>query len=132
MQQNRPTHSIILGYLAWIFGFIGLHRFYYGKPVTGFIWMLTLGVFFIGWIIDLLLIPAMQKDASDRFAAGATDYNVAWLLLVFVGLFGVHRLYMGKIFSAVLYLCTLGLFFIGILYDFATLNSQISDDNNMG
>jgi TM2 domain-containing membrane protein YozV len=29
------THSKTIGYLLWIFGFTGAHRFYYGKPVTG-------------------------------------------------------------------------------------------------
>jgi TM2 domain. len=39
MQRNN-SHSVIVGYLAWIFGFIGAHRFYYGKPITGTIWFL--------------------------------------------------------------------------------------------
>ena len=28
-------HSKLIGYILWIFGFMGAHRFYYGKPVTG-------------------------------------------------------------------------------------------------
>ena len=40
------THSVVLGYLLWIFGFLGSHRFYYGKPITGTIWFFTLGLFF--------------------------------------------------------------------------------------
>ena len=27
---QRDTHSKVLGYLLWIFGFLGAHRFYYG------------------------------------------------------------------------------------------------------
>lgn len=46
MQQN--THSTLIGYLLWIFGFLGSHRFYYGKPITGTIWFFTLGLFFVG------------------------------------------------------------------------------------
>ena len=41
MQQDN--HSKVIGYLLWIFGFLGAHRFYYGKPVTGTIWFFTLG-----------------------------------------------------------------------------------------
>jgi hypothetical protein len=37
---------------------------------------------------------------------------------------------MGKIFTGLLYLCTGGLFMIGVLYDFLTLNEQISDRNS--
>ncbi|MBA6414115.1 TM2 domain-containing protein [Parahaliea sp. F7430] len=129
MQQKPPSHSVFMGYLLWIFGFIGAHRFYYGRQITGIIWFFTLGLFFIGWIIDLLLIPSMARNADQRYQAGRTDYDLAWILLTFLGVFGIHRLYMGKIFTGILYLLTLGLFGIGILYDFLTLNGQISERN---
>jgi len=129
MQHEPPSHSVFMGYLLWIFGFIGAHRFYYGRQITGIIWFFTLGLFFIGWIIDLLLIPGMSKDADYRYETGPTDYDLAWILLTFLGVFGVHRLYMGKIFTGLLYLVTLGLFGIGVLYDFLTLNGQVSEQN---
>jgi TM2 domain-containing membrane protein YozV len=37
---QRDTHSLGIGYLLWIFGFMGSHRFYYGRPVSGTIWFL--------------------------------------------------------------------------------------------
>jgi len=125
----QDTHSKVIGYLLWIFGFLGSHRFYYGKPVTGTIWFFTLGLFFVGWIIDLFLIPSMDREADLRFQAGPIDYNIAWILLTFLGVFGVHRLYQGKWITGILYLFTGGLFFIGVLYDFWTLNDQISVRN---
>lgn len=126
MREADRTHSVLMGYLLWIFGFIGSHRFYYGRQITGVIWFFTLGLFFIGWIIDLLLIPGMSERADRRFAFGPTDYNLTWILLTFLGVFGAHRFYMGKIFTGLLYLVTLGLFGLGVLYDFLTLNEQIS------
>jgi TM2 domain-containing membrane protein YozV len=130
MQQNQPTHSILLGYLLWIFGFMGAHRFYYGKKITGVIWFFTLGLLLIGWIIDLFLIPAMERQAERRYIAGPVNYNLSWILLTFLGVFGIHRFYMGKIFTGLLYLCTGGLFLVGVLYDFLTLNEQLSDVNS--
>jgi TM2 domain-containing membrane protein YozV len=130
MQTNQSTHSLLLGYLLWIFGFIGAHRFYYGKQVTGVIWFFTLGLFFIGWIIDLFLIPSMEREAERRFVAGPVNYDLTWILLTFIGFLGIHRFYMGKIFTGLLYLCTGGIFMIGVLYDFLTLNEQISDKNS--
>lgn len=129
MLESDKTHSVLMGYLLWVFGFIGAHRFYYGKQITGVIWFFTLGLLLVGWIIDLLLIPSMSREADARFTFGETDYNLTWLLLTFLGVFGVHRFYMGKIFSGLIYLCTLGLFGVGILYDFLTLNEQISRSN---
>ena len=43
MERRPDTHRKSIGYLLWIFGFTGSHRFYYGRPVTGTIWLLTLG-----------------------------------------------------------------------------------------
>ena len=126
----HDTHSKTIGYLLWIFGFTGAHRFYYGKPLTGTIWFFTLGLLGIGWIIDLFLIPSMDKEADQRFSGGAINYSVTWLLLTFLGFFGVHRMYMGKWVSGIIYLFTGGLFLIGVLYDFWTLNTQISERNH--
>lgn len=130
MEEPQDTHSILLGYLLWIFGFMGAHRFYYGRQVSGVIWFFTLGLFFIGWIIDLFLIPSMERDAGDRFIRGPINYNLTWVLLTFLGMFGIHRFYMGKIFTGILYLCTGGLLLVGVLYDFLTLNEQLSDLNS--
>ena len=38
------THSKAIGYIPWIFGFMGAHRFYYGRPMTGTIWFFTSGL----------------------------------------------------------------------------------------
>ena len=122
----NDSHSKTIGYILWIFGFTGAHRFYYGKPVTGTIWFFTLGLLGIGWLIDLFLIPGMDREANLRFRAGRVNYTVAWVLLTFLGLLGVHRFYMGKVVTGIIYLCTAGLLGIGYLYDFWTLNDQIS------
>jgi TM2 domain-containing membrane protein YozV len=123
---KQQTHSVLFGYLLWIFGFLGMHRFYYGKPISGTIYFFTLGLFFIGWIVDLFLIPKMDREADIRFIDGDIDYNIAWLLLAFLGVFGVHRMYMGKWLSGILYLLTVGVFGLGVIYDLWTLNDQIS------
>ncbi|MCR9106897.1 MAG: TM2 domain-containing protein [Gammaproteobacteria bacterium] len=129
MNTQRESHSVLLGYLLWIFGFMGAHRFYYGKPVTGVIWFFTLGLLFVGWIIDLFLIPAMDREAGDRFIPGPVNYNLTWILLTFLGPLGIHRFYMGKIFTGILYLLTGGLVMLGVLYDYLTLNKQLSEIN---
>ena len=126
---ENDTHRKSVGYVLWIFGFTGSHRFYFGKPVTGTIWFFTLGLLGIGWLIDLLLIPAMDRRADYRYRAGPLDYSIAWLLLTFLGVFGIHRFYAGKVLTGLLYLISGGLFGIGILYDFWTLNGQISELN---
>jgi len=126
MSNSNDTHRKTIGYILWIFGFTGSHRFYYGKPVSGTIYLFTLGLLFIGWIVDLFLIPAMDRQADIRYSVGRIDYNLTWILLTFLGIFGVHRMYMGKWLTGILYLLTGGLLGIGIIYDFWTLNDQIT------
>ena len=126
---RSDTHSLGIGYLMWIFGFFGAHRFYFGKPVSGTIWFFTLGLLGIGWILDLFLMPGLERSAERRYHEGRYSYTVAWILLTFFGVLGIHRFYLGKWLSGLLYLVTVGLFGIGYLYDYWTLNGQIDDRN---
>lgn len=124
--SDNDTHLKSVGYILWIFGFTGAHRFYFGKPISGTIYFFTLGLLGIGWLIDLFLIPSLDRQASIRFRSGPVDYTVAWVLLTFLGLLGIHRMYMGKWLIGIVYLLTGGIFGLGYLYDFWTLNDQIS------
>jgi TM2 domain-containing membrane protein YozV len=107
--------------------FHGRAPFLLRQAGQGTIWFLTLGLLGIGWIIDLFLIPGMHRDAERRFREGPIDYDLSWILLTFLGVFGVHRFYMGKWLSGLLYLFTGGLFLLGVLYDYWTLNRQIDE-----
>lgn len=128
--MSMPTHSVLIGYILWIFGFMGAHRFYFGKPVTGTIWFCTFGLLGIGWFVDLFLIPSMEREAEVRFRSGVIDYSLAWILLTFLGVFGIHRFYLKKWVTGLIWFLTGGLFLMGYLYDFCTLNSQISEINS--
>lgn len=129
MPIPSDTHSKLVGYILWIFGFMGAHRFYYGRPVSGTIYFFTLGLLLVGWLVDLFLIPGMDQSADNRYVAGDKDYNVTWILMTFLGIFGIHRLYLGKWLTALLWFLTGGLFLLGYLYDYWTLNDQIAEVN---
>lgn len=127
--MSAPTHLAIVGYVFWILGFTGAHRFYFGKPLTGILWFLTGGLLLIGWIVDLFLIHRMAEEANHRYHHGEVDHTVAWILHLFLGVFGIHRFYMGKVFTGVLYLCTGALLGVGYIYDTITLNEQVEEIN---
>ena len=130
IKNENSTHSVLVGYILWLFGFTGSYRFYYGKPISGTIYFFTLGLLGIGWFLDLFFIPAMARKADLRFTEGRINYNVAWILLTFVGIFGIHRFYMGKWITGLVYLCSAGIFGMGYIYDYWTLNDQITVVNN--
>lgn len=128
--SHQDTHQVPVGYVLWFLGgLVGYHRFYYGRPLTGLLWMLTLGLAGIGWIVDAFLIPGMNRDVGQRLNRGGLDYTTAWLLFMFLGFFGAHRFYMSKIGTGVLYLLTFGLLGLGVIYDLFTLNTQVSQLN---
>lgn len=129
MNHQNDTHSKLLGYILWIFGFMGVHRFYFGRPISGTLYFFTLGLLFIGWIIDLFLIPGMDREADMTYTEGDKNYSLSWILLTFLGIFGVHRFYLEKWLSGLLWLLTGGLFLLGWLYDLWTLNEQIDEVN---
>ncbi len=104
------THSLLVGYLLRIFGFLGAHRFYSGRPISGTVYLFTFGLLGIGWIVDLFLMPKLEAEADRSFASGPINYTAAWVLLVFVGPLGLHRFYIGKPLTGLLYLLTFGVF----------------------
>jgi len=56
-------------YLLWalcLFGICGLHRFYAGQIVWGIVYLCTFGLFGIGQLIDLVLVPGMVKTRNDQ------------------------------------------------------------------
>jgi hypothetical protein len=64
------VRSIWVAYLLWfLFGPIGVHRFYCGKIGTGILWFFTGGLFAIGWIVDAFLLPRMVRRTNEAYLA---------------------------------------------------------------
>lgn len=59
------TVAYLLGALSF-FGVAGLNRFYLGKPVTGVIWFLTGGLFFVGAIYDMITMERQVAEVAAR------------------------------------------------------------------
>ena len=111
-------------------------------PLTPFVWG-TIGLpLLVWWVVDLFLLGRMRMKAGRKYVAGPYSYSVAWVLQTFLGYAGVHRLYLGKwvtgglmlvlavtAVGTVVLLPLLGLCFLIYLYDFWTLNGQVSEAN---
>ena len=68
-------------------------------------------------------MPNYVTPTSDK------SKTVALLLCIFLGLFGIHRFYVGKIGTGLLYLFTVGLFGIGWIVDIVRILLGTFTDN---
>ncbi len=61
--QNRLT--VLL--LCVLLGPFGVHRFYVGRTLSGFVWLVTLGFLGVGVLYDLVLIATGEfRDSLER------------------------------------------------------------------
>ena len=86
-QYDIEKKSLLAAYVLWFFlGYVGAHRFYLGRPVSGFIMLALSAVtllltlvsfgllgflwFVVGlwWLIDALLVPGIVADRNGRIA----------------------------------------------------------------
>jgi Fe2+ or Zn2+ uptake regulation protein len=75
---------------------------------------------------------SLQQIDQTIFGNGSVQPKskaVAYLLLIFLGIFGAHRFYLEKIGTGILYLFTGGLLGIGVLVDLFTLSGQVDTYN---
>ncbi len=54
--EVSPKSRLVALILCVLLGYLGVHRFYVGKIFTGILWLLTGGLFGVGYLIDIVLI----------------------------------------------------------------------------
>lgn len=58
--------SVIVAYALWAAGGpLGLHHIYLGRDSHALLWMLTLGGFGLGWVREVIRIPAYVSEANQ-------------------------------------------------------------------
>ena len=108
-------------------GIFGAHHYYLDNIKLGLIYTFTLGIFCIGWIVDLFRMPKLVRKAGlDKKSIG-TSYIMA---MPPFGLFGAHHYYLGNYFLGIMYTCTLGIFTIGWITDLFRMKDLVKASND--
>lgn len=78
MNQENKASTAYIFWLACLLQLHGLHRLYNGKVATGLLWLCTFGLFGVGQLVDLFLIPNMVEDHNAKLRAklGVSVYGV--------------------------------------------------------
>ena len=81
IKNNQNQDRLLVSYLlcgAGFFGIGGLHRLYNGKIGTGLLWLCTGGLFYIGQVVDLVIIPNMVDEYEQklRLKAGVSSAGI--------------------------------------------------------
>ena len=66
LQEKELTPAYVLAILGFAFPIAGLHRFYLGQPIMGLLFLLTVGFFGIGTLIDLIRMPRLVERANRK------------------------------------------------------------------
>lgn len=56
VHSDTPKNKWVAFFLCLFLGIFGAHKFYEGKTGMGILYLFTMGLFCIGWIIDLISI----------------------------------------------------------------------------
>ena len=65
LAQVSPKSKVATLILAIFLGWLGIHRFYAGRYISGAVYLFTYGVFYCGWILDIILIIMNKFKDKD-------------------------------------------------------------------
>jgi TM2 domain-containing membrane protein YozV len=84
---DPPKSHTVAMILCFLFGGLGIHRFYMGKIGTGILMLLTLGGFGIWSIIDFLILAFDNFNDSNGQLLAGKNRKVVIVIMVFYGIF---------------------------------------------
>lgn len=53
---GRPKNKWVAFFLCLVLGWLGAHKFYEGRVGVGILYLLTMGLFGFGWLVDTIIL----------------------------------------------------------------------------
>ena len=117
----------------------GQYHFYLGRYANGILQALALGLNAPCWVVDFFRMPYLVYKANQeiemlrnyRTPVESAHVNLldAYLQALPMGLFGFHHFYLGNYKRGFLYLCTLGVFGLGLVVDLFIMPMLVKEAN---
>ena len=83
VSSSKSKNTALL--LCFFMGVFGIHQFYVGKTGKGILYLLTGGLFGIGWLIDLFTIAENKfKDSNDLPLTGDSQLAVRIISIIMI------------------------------------------------
>ncbi|XP_063438529.1 uncharacterized protein LOC134719470 [Mytilus trossulus] len=126
--KYKTEKTVLDSYLVWFpFGIIGWHHFYLKNFSLALLYLLTFGVYGIGWVLDGFFMPSLveQSNTKERFS---TDLEILKTYLIAAspfGILGAHQYYSGRILWGLSYTFTLGGLGIWWLFDLFRISALV-------
>ncbi|XP_022090883.1 uncharacterized protein LOC110979417 [Acanthaster planci] len=141
--------SLLEAYIyCFLFGLFGVHHFYLKRNLLGWLYLFSLGLLGVGWLIDLIRLPWLvakaNQEEEEMVRNGycvARQYNYrfydlrertlleAYIMWFPMGLFGFHHFYLGRTGFGVIYAFSAGLAGIGWLTDIFRMPYLVRETN---
>jgi len=65
---TNSNNRLVTLFIAIFFGYLGFHRFYVGRIITGLLMLCTLGLCGIWWLLDVFsILKGDFRDADENF-----------------------------------------------------------------
>ena len=142
MVERTNRRSYVDAYLLCLtFSLFGAYHFYLRRSSLGVIYLCTLGLCGVGWLLDIFRVPFLVARSNRQQVAEETDdsrafylrykkeSDNAYLLAFPLGFLGILRFYLGQPLFGFVYALTCRLFVIGWLLVLLRLPRMVKDYN---
>ncbi|KAG8464715.1 hypothetical protein KFE25_010083 [Diacronema lutheri] len=131
---SAPVMCIELFIVTVSLGWTGLHWFWLGRPKWGVLYLLTFGLFGVGWAVDILRVPDLVERAKRGFddKLGRVDLFDMWVLCIcpITGLFlAAHHFVLRNERWAIMHVLTIGFLGLGWGVDILRMPCLVHEHN---